>query len=165
MTGRSTALVPVDIYEAAYRVAHDYVDAGDSTKRGVPALAAKTGVPVGTLYNKLNYNESTHHKLTLADVVLISVITGDARILRAFACTLGQVCFPLPKLQHVCDAALLELIIKIGAEGGDFYREINRGLSGKAFTKAQYQKVLKEGHEFIAAIAEAMARLEGLIDG
>lgn len=155
---------PVDVQDAFYRVVHDYAG-GEAKGGGVPALARKMGKSPGVLYNKANYNESSHHKATLDDAVLASIISGDHRILHAFASTLGEVCFPLPSLSNASDAALLELINKIGAEGGDLYRAINDGLSDRQYTRRDHARVKTESYEFIAAICEAVSRLEGLIDG
>lgn len=151
--------VPDDVFEAFYRVVHDY-------PAGVPKLAAKMSMPAGVLYNKANANsnENNHNKPTLADAVLVSVITGDHRVLHALAHTLGEVCFPVPNLSHVSDAALLELITQIGVEGGDFYRAVNEGLADSRFTRAEFKRVEREALEYIGAIVEATARMKGLID-
>lgn len=146
-----------DVFDAFHRVVHDYPE-------GVAKLASRMAMSPGVLYNKANNNESAHHKPTLGDAVLASLATSDHRILHAFAATLGEVCFPIPDLSHVSDTALLELITKIGAEGGDFHRAINDGMADRRYRRAEHAKVKAEAHEFIAAICEAVARLEGLID-
>lgn len=153
-----------DVFEVAQEVAREYVDATTGAA-GVPALAAKMGMPAGTLYNKLNPHESTHHKLTLQDVIQISAITGDLRVMKALAQTLGCVCFPVPNLNHVSDEALLELINNVGAEGGDFYRAVNVALGRKRPEPRDVASIHKEGLEFIGAIVEAMVRTEGLLRG
>lgn len=155
--------IPADVQDAFYRVTHDYAG-GEAKGGGVPALARKMGMPVGTLYNKANVNETSHHKPTLADAVLAQVISGDHRILHAMANTLGEVCFPLPDLSQASDEALLELMNNIGAEGGDLYRAVNEGLSDRRYTRREHDKVRAEAYQFIAAICEVVARLEGLID-
>lgn len=147
-----------DVFQAFNRVVHDYPD-------GVEKLAARMAVSPGTLYNKANLNDSSHHKPTLGDAVLATLATGDHRILHAFAATVGEVCFPLPDLSKVSDSALLELITAIGAEGGDFHRAISDGMADRRYTRAEHAKVKAEGWQFIAAICEAVSRLEGLIDG
>lgn len=147
--------VPTDVFDAFYRVVHDF---------GVEDLAKKLAMPAGTLYNKANQNESSHHKPTLADAVVATVITKDHRILHAFAHTVGEVCFPIPDLSNVSDVALLELITKIGAEGGDFYREINKALAHSHIRKDDLKRIQLEAFEFISAIAETVARIEGLVD-
>lgn len=146
-----------DVFAAFYRVVHDH-------PAGVERLAGRMGMSPAVLYNKANINESSHHKPTLGDAVAVSSLTGDHRILHAFAATLGEVCFPLPDLSRVSDSALLELINNIGAEGGDLYRAINEGLGDRSYTRDEHARVTTEANEFIAAICEAVARLEGLID-
>lgn len=146
-----------DVFQAFHRVVHDYPD-------GVEKLASRMAVSPGTLYNKANLNESSHHKPTLGDAVLATLSTGDHRILHAFAYTVGEVCFPLPDLSRVSDSALLELVNNIGAEGGDLYRAINDGMADRRYTRAEHAKVKSEAYQFIAAICEAVGRLQGLID-
>lgn len=146
-----------DVFEAFRLVVYDYPG-------GVEELARKTAMAPGTLYNKANLNESSHHKPTLGDAVLVTLASKDNRIAHAFAATCGEVCFPLPDFSKVSDAALLELINTVGAEGGDFYRSINQGMADRLYRRAEHERVKAEAHEFIAAICEAVARLEGLID-
>lgn len=153
-----------DVFEVAQAVAREYVD-HTTRASSVPALAAKMGMPAGTLYNKLNPHKSMHHKLTLQDVIQISAITGDLRILKALAQTLGCICFPVPNLNHVSDEALLELINAVGAEGGDFYRAVNVALGRKVPEAKDVARIHKEGLEFIGAIVEAMVRTEGMLRG
>lgn len=148
---------PEDVFEAFHRVVHDF-------KEGVPHLAALIGMPAGTLYNKANSNDNSHHKPTLSDAVVVSALTGDHRVLYAFAATLGEVCYPMPDLTKVSDAALLELITRVGAEGGDFHRAIYDGLGAHRFTRHEFNRVKAEGYQFIAAIAETIARIEGYLD-
>jgi len=149
--------IPPDVQEAFYRVVHDY---------GVQKLASRMGVSAGVLYNKANPTDSTHHKPTLADAVLATVLTGDKRILRAFASTVGEVCFPVPDLSTVSDASLIEMLARINMEGGDFFRAFHDGLAGgRRFDAKDYARIRKEGMEFIAAIAEGMERIRGMVDG
>jgi hypothetical protein len=161
-TTRHAPCIKSDVFEIAQAVAREYVDQATGAA-SVPALAAKMGMPAGTLYNKLNPHESTHHKLTLQDVIQITAITGDLRLLKALAQTLGCVCFPVPNLHHVSDEALLELINNVGAEGGDFYRAINVALGKKRPEAKDVARIHKEALEFIGAIVEAMTRTEGLL--
>jgi hypothetical protein len=153
MAGRPTT----DVFDAFRRVVHDY-------PHGVEKLASRMAMSPGVLYNKANNNESTHHKPTLGDAVLASLATGDHRILHAFASTVGEVCIPLPDFSKVSDSALLELITRIGAEGGDFHHAINQGMADRRYRRSEHDAVKAEAYEFISAICEAVARLEGLID-
>jgi hypothetical protein len=156
--------VKTDVFYVAQAVARGYRDHATGAA-GVVALAAKMGVPPGTLYNKLNPHptESMHHKLSLDDVIQITVITGDLRLVQALTQALGCVCFAVPDLDRVSDEALLELINNVGAEGGDFHRAINTALGRKRPDAADIGDIRKQGMEFIAAIVEAMTRTEGLV--
>lgn len=146
----------MDVFQAAYRVAHDY-------EGGAVKLAEKMGQNPGTFLNRINPETETHH-LYLATAVQMQVITGDHRVLHAMAGTLGEVCFKIPDLSHVPDTALFDLILKIGVEGGDFCQAISTSLEHKRFTRQDYLRIREEGLQYIAAIAETMARVEGLID-
>jgi Phage regulatory protein CII (CP76) len=154
--------VKTDVFDVAQALARAYVDPATGAI-GVPALAAQMGMPSGTLYNKLNPNETTHYKLSLQDVIQITVITGDLRLVKALTQALGCVCFAIPNLDHVSDEALLELINNVGAEGGDFHRAINIALARKRPERRDIGRIRKEGLEFIGAIVEAMTRTEGLL--
>jgi hypothetical protein len=146
----------MDVFQAAYRVAHDY-------EGGAVKLAEKMGQNPGTFLNRVNPETETHH-LYLATSVQMQVVSGDHRILHAMAGTLGEVCFKIPDLSHVPDSALLNLVLKIGVEGGEFCRAVNDGLEHKKFTRKDFLLIREEGLQYIAAIAETMARVEGLID-
>lgn len=146
----------MDVFEATYRVAHDFPG-------GAVKLAEKLGENPGTFLNRVNPETETH-KLYLATAVQMQALSGDHRILYAMAGTLGEVCFKIPDLSNVSDSALLELVCKIGSEGGDFHRVINLGLNHQRFTRAHFAQINQEGLEYIAAIAETMARMKGLID-
>lgn len=148
----------MDVFDAAYRVAHDY------PHRGAVGLAAKLGKNPGTFLNKVNPGQETH-QLTLGEAVEMQAISGDHRILHAMAAVLGEACFPLPDLSDLSDQALLELINRIGAEGGDFHREINHSLSDNRICAREFARIEDEAMQFIAAIGEAVARMKGMIDG
>jgi len=148
--------IPPDVQEAFRAVVHDF---------DVPKLSAMMGISAGVLYNKANATDSTHNKPTLAEGVLVTLLTGDKRILHAFAATVGEVCFPLPDLSHVSDAALVEHLTRINMEGGDFFRAIHEALAGDGkFDQGEYKKIRNEAFEFIAAIAEGMERIRGMVD-
>lgn len=152
----------MDVFQAAYRVAHDF-EGGATKGGGAVKLAEKMGQNPGTFLNRVNPETETHH-LYLSTAVQMQVITHDHRILYAMAGTLGEVCFKIPDLKNVSDNALLELVLKIGKEGGEFFVAVNNGLDHKKFSRQDYLQIREEGLQYIAAIAETMARVEGLID-
>lgn len=151
--------LPVDVQDAFYRVTHDF-QGGETQQGGVPALARLMGMPPGTLYNKANPNESSHHKPTLADAVLASYLSKDDRIAQAFAHTLGGVFYRLPTLSDLPTDALLLHLTKIGRESGEFHTCLEDALrNDDAITPPEYQALENEAHRWVAAILETLARL------
>jgi hypothetical protein len=131
---------------------------------GVPDMAAKIGMPTGTLYNKVNQNESSHHKPTLADAVLVQVVAGDTRIVEAMAHTLGGVFLKLPTLEAVSDAALLEMVADIHIQSGHFHWEIKEALRDGKFTRQEHADIHQKALIFITAVLQAVSRIEGMVD-
>ncbi len=158
--------VDLDVMGAARRACEEYRHPDRPELKGIPAVAERMVVPVGTLYNKLHPSatDPMHHKLTVQDLVLIITVTGDPRPLQALAQIFSMVCIALPSMNAVSDEALLELLNKIGIEGGQFHSAFNNLLKGKRCTAELVATVHKEGHEYAAAIIEVMARVQGLID-
>lgn len=73
-----------DVQQVAYQVAHEY-------KGGLKKLAAELGMAVGTLQNKLNPNNETHH-LHMDEAIRLMEITNNAAILHAMAAALDHNC-------------------------------------------------------------------------
>jgi hypothetical protein len=147
--------LPSNILDAVYRTVHDF---------GAAKLAEITGASAGVIDNKANPNGTTPHQTTLADALVWQAITKDFRILHAMSRALGHVAIPLPDLSCISDEALLELMLKIGAEEGDFSRAVSAGFADDRFTRGEYERCAQEAHEWIAAIVETVNRMRGLID-
>jgi len=163
LTGASaphiTPLAP-DVLAAAQRICQDY---RDQAGNGVPAIAAKMSVQPGTLYNKLNPGEGSHHKLTLQDLALITIISGDIAALQAYCRTLNCVCFPIPDYTGLADGALVELINRIYVEGGHFHAALAKGFDDGTLSDADYLHIERESLEWVGAIVEAKQRLRGMV--
>ena len=138
--------LPTDVYETAQRVCQDYPG-------GIPAVAARMGVPAGTLWNKLNPSEFSHHKLTVQDVIQITLITGSLLVLQALARTLDCVCFPVPNLSNISDGALLELVTHIHQECGEWHGDLQRALADGSISAKEFTRLHKDALEWIGAIA------------
>ena len=63
-----------DVFDAAYRVAHDF------KPDGAVGLARRLGKNPGTFLNKLNPHQETHH-LTLGEAVLLPAVPRDTKFL------------------------------------------------------------------------------------
>lgn len=147
----------MDVFEAAYRVAHDF------QPNGAVGLARLMGKNPGTLLNKLNPHQETH-LLSLADAVQMSTITGDTRILQAFADTLGCAVFALPDGGFACDAELIGLILKRDQRNGEFARALDRALADGRISRAEARELRRWGLTVITSVMELISRLEGMSD-
>jgi hypothetical protein len=145
------ATVPRDVHEAFRQVCYDF---------GVEKLAGMMGIPAGTLYNKCNVNETSHHKPTLADCVVVTLLTGDKRIVQAFARTVGGVYFDLPDLSSLSTDALLIALAQVQITNGSFHHEIHDSLSGDdRIDPREYARIERAAHAYLAAILEGLARM------
>lgn len=131
--------------------------------RGVEALAAFMGTRPGTLYNKANADDATHHQPTLRDLILVTHFLNDFSALDALNEQFGRVCFDCTPLENVSDAALLELACKLGKENGEFHGAMAAALAGN-FTRESLLRVRGEAFDVVAALMTLVARLEGLVD-
>lgn len=147
-----------DVQDAFYRLCHDF--AGGEPKGGVPALARLMGMPPGTLYNKANHSDNSHHKPTLADAVLASVLSEDKRLVQAFCHTLGGVFVQSPDLSDLTTDALLNHLVAIERESGDFYRTLETSIKkDNRISVDEYKFIEREALEWIASIHETLIRL------
>ncbi|WP_025918308.1 phage regulatory CII family protein [Herminiimonas sp. CN] len=146
---------PTDVHEAFRAVVHDY---------DVAQMAAKLGMPAGTLYNKANLNESSAHKPTLADAVLVQVIASDTRIVEAMAHTLGGVFVKLPTVQAISDVALLEMVADISIKNGQFHGELKEALEDGKFSRDEHAAIHQRALIYITSILETVSRIEGMVD-
>lgn len=143
--------IPPTVMDAVYRTVHDY---------GVDRLAAQTGQSSGVIFNKCNPHATTPHLPTVPDVMVWQTVTGDHRILHAMAYALGETCLTLPELDSESDEAIVHTMLRVGAEGGDFCRTVNAALRDARLSPREMDAVRREGLQFIAAIAEALRRME-----
>lgn len=147
----------MDVFEAAYRVAHDYQPAG------AVGLARALGKNPGTLLNEINPHQETH-KLGLGDAVLMSTATGDTRILEAFAATLQHVVVPLPAKGFACDTELIALILKRDQKAGEFARTLDAALADGRISRAEAQQLKHWGLKMVQSMMQLITRLEGMAD-
>jgi hypothetical protein len=149
--------VPKDVQEAFYRVVHD---------RDVAKLAGMMGMSPGVLYNKANSNETNHHKPTLADCVVLTNITGDKRIAQAFCHSVGGLYVQLPDLSDLSTDALLDHILRVGEEDGNFHSAIHSSLTDdNRISPAEYAVIEAEANNLMAAVLEALLRMKEMSGG
>lgn len=131
---------------------------------GVVELAQQMGSKPGTLYNKADADEETHHQPTLRDVLLATRLTGDMRVLDALDEQFGRAAFNVSHMSETSDMALLDLLANLGAESGEFHGALRAALIDKKFTMEDLVQVRAEAFDMVGALMTLVARLEGLVD-
>lgn len=148
------AVVPVNPYEAFRLVAYGY---------GVKELAERMGMSPGVLWNKADASVESHAQPTLRDVIAVTRETGDMRILESLNRLFYRGSYDLTPLPP-SDAALLELLAKVGSEQGAMCTALQKGLADRQFTPEDFAAVRAEAFDVINAVLAFVQRLEGLVD-
>jgi hypothetical protein len=148
----------VDVFEAAYRVAHDF------KPDGAVGLARKLGKNPGTFLNQLNPNTETHN-LPLATAVQMSVFTGDPRIVNAFALELGRATVALPDYSAHSSRDLVSLLLQRDRAIGEFAKTMEAAIADGRLTPREIQDMKEDGMAVVAIFLELISRVEkGLSD-
>jgi hypothetical protein len=143
--------IPRDVHEAFRQVVYDF---------GVEKLASMMAMPTGTLYNKANLNGTEHHKPTLADCIVATHLTGDKRIVQAFAHAVGGAYYDLPDLSLLTTDALMLHLMQVQQENGHFHAEIKRALENDAqIDQSEFARIEREALHFVSAILESVQRM------
>jgi hypothetical protein len=123
------------------------------------------GLKPGTLYNKADADEDTHHQPSLRDVVLATRATQDMRVVDSLNEMFGRAAFDISHDQDRSDEALLDLLLNFGSETGDFNRVLRDALLRKRFLVEDVMLCRAEALDVISALLTLVHRLEGLVDG
>jgi len=138
--------------DVAFNVVHD--SAG-----GAASLAPRLAKSHTTLAHELNGTGIA--KLGLLDAEKITLMTGDLRILEAFALNCGQMLLPLPDaLQVLGDDCMLRLADS-AREFGDLCKEVGGDLADGKISDNELRRIDKECGELIASLhslRESLAR-------
>lgn len=147
--------IPADVNDAVYRLVKDY---------GPEKLASKTGTPTGTIYNKANPHDTSHHKPTLSDVLIWTLISNDYRIIHAICRAVGGVFVETHALGGSSDMELLDLVLRREKEDGEFADALMKALQARRISPAAFSLLRKEGYEAATALMELLARLESMVN-
>ncbi len=147
----------MNIQDAAHATVHDYPGGSES-------LGPRVGISPAVLRNKVNPNNETHH-LTLAEARRIVSLTGDDRMLRAWAHEGG---FLLVKAPAQCtaesDMSVLEQMAGLMVANGSFGQEVYNALSDGGVDAQEMQRIEAAGRGVMTAVAEVKQRLRGMTE-
>lgn len=148
----------MNVDDAAHAVVQDYPGGGES-------LGPRVGIGAAVLRSKVNPNTTTHH-LNLKEAVRITALTGDLRILQAFAQECGHIVLAAPSGddQHASDMAVLEMVAAVGGSQGDLFGAIHRALADGELTPVELSAICDCGQAAMARIAALLQRLGGMVE-
>lgn len=146
---------PANPFEAFRQLCYRY---------GVVELAHQMGMKPGTLYNKADADEDTHHQPTLRDVVLATGIANDKCVLDSLDQMFGRAAFDCMNHAQTSDEALLELLLTLGKEVGEFHSVTRSALLDRNFNRQSLNVIRAEAFDMVSALMTLVTRLEGLVD-
>lgn len=137
----------MNVADAAYAVVHDYPG-------GTESLAPRLGMSGAVLRNKVNPHCDTH-RLALDEAVRITDITGDDRMLRAWAAHRGQALASL----NVGDAdgAVMGYVLEVHAHEGELSRVLASALADGVISQNEMRAI-------DAAALDVQGALLGLVN-
>jgi hypothetical protein len=142
--------------DAAYAVAHDYPG-------GTESLGPRMGMSAALLRNKVNLNQTINH-LTLAEAVRMTAVSGDNRILEAWARELGMALLELPMPENCADADVIELMAKTWETNGEIGREVNRTFADGVVEAHEVKRVKDRAWDHMVTLLSMVTRIEGMAE-
>lgn len=142
--------------DAAYHTVHDYPGGSES-------LGPRVDISAAVLRNKVNPNNTTHH-LTLAEAQRIAAMTGDHRMLQAWAHAEGYLLVKAPAAgAESSDAAVLEQVASMLMDQGQFAASINAALADGDVNQAEMQEITAAAQKFMTSIVNIKQRMSGMV--
>lgn len=136
----------MNVLDAAYHVVHDYPGGADS-------LAPRLNKAGGVLSAEVRGRPGA--KFGLATAVQVTQLSGDLRILHAFAADCGQMCVPLPESVCLHEDDVLRALGEASREFADLCREVCGDMADGAISDNELDRIDR-------ARGELMARLHRL---
>ena len=131
--------------------------------KGIEDLAPLMGLSPGVLYNKCNAHETSHHKPTLKDAVVVQVVTGDKRLTHAIARLMGGVFIDLAGVTaEGADSAVLDLVVGWMKEQGELFASFQRAYADGEIDAQDVRAIKREAYDVLQAILGFVARVERL---
>lgn len=142
----------MSLRDAAFNTVHDYPG-------GSVSLAPRLGKSATSLSHELTGTGTA--KLGLLDAEKITILTGDLRILEAFATDCGQMLVPLPDAIVLMGDDCMLRLADTAREFGDLCKEVGGDLVDGKISDNELRRIDKECGELIAslhALRESLAR-------
>ena len=136
------------VLDAAFHLAHD-------APGGAAALAVRLGKNPGSFCHELTHTGSA--KLGLVDAVKLTLLTGDRRILNAYAAECGCLVVLMP--EHAAGIDSFAQLADDIREFGEFVASVADAVRDGRVTANELARVQREGADVIAATQDVCARV------
>ncbi len=133
----------MNLLDAAYNVVHDYPG-------GSQSLAPRLGKSATTLSHEVTATGTA--KLGLLDAAKITELTGDVRLLAAFAANAGQMLVPLPKIQADASDDCMLLLADMAREFGELCTEVASDMADGVISSNDLSRIDTECGQLIASV-------------
>lgn len=141
----------MQVLDAAYHVGNDYP--GGST-----SLAPRMGKGASTLSHETTGTGNA--KLGLIDAVKMTQLTGDLRILHAYAEACGAIVIPLPAQAHEASADVFTHLADTAREFSDVVASISAAAADGKITRNELASVEREWGELVSQGASLVSLLQ-----
>lgn len=139
------------ILDAAYHVIHDYPGGADS-------LAPRVGKTGTTLSHEAK--RTGQAKLGLDTAVKVSVLTGDLRILEAFAMACDCMVVPLPKVAMTGDSPVMAGLAGMLKEQAHVVSAVSESLEDNEISDNERGKIYREASELMAMTRKLLGAVD-----
>ena len=133
----------MNLLDAAYHVVHDYPG-------GAQSLAPRMGKSASTLSHEVTATGTA--KLGLLDAAKITDLTGDLRLLTAFAANAGQMLVPLPGAGALVSDDCMRGLAHSAVEFGELCQEVAGSLADGSISDNELGRIDAGCGELFAAI-------------
>ncbi len=142
--------------DAAHATVHDYPGGSES-------LGPRVGISPAVLRNKVNPNNETHH-LTFAEARRITALTGDHRMLKAWAHEEGFLLVKVPNgAADSSDMAVLEQVVGLGVANGQYMQAIHSALADGRVDHKEIERIREAERELQTVAATVTQRMQGMV--
>lgn len=141
----------MQVLDAAYHVVNDYPG-------GATSLAPRMGKGASTLSHETTATGNA--KLGLIDAMKITQLTGDLRILHAFAEACSAIVIPLPTQAHEASADVFTHLADTAREFSDVVASISTAAADGHITGNELATVQREWGELVAQGAALVSLLQ-----
>lgn len=144
------------IAQAAYATVHEFAE-------GTEVLAQAIGIKSKqVLINKVSTSSTKSHHLTLSEAERIIKVTGDVRMIHAFADEMGGIYVPGPLDGDSRSITIMSDISKMSQEFGALIQEVANDIQDGVITDNEFKRIESDANKLRVALAILVSDLSAM---